>query len=516
MLKFDLPKHQSSIIKVLGIGGGGSNAVTHMFEQGITDVDFIICNTDAQALGTSSIPTKIQLGEKGLGAGSLPSVGKEAAKENIEDIKNLLDKNTNMLFITAGMGGGTGTGAAPVIAETAKELGILTVAIVTLPFSFEGRKRKQQAEQGIQELREHVDSLLIICNDKLREQYGDLKLSEAFGKADNILTTAAKGIAEIITVPGYINVDFEDVKSVMQNSGVAIMGTGFAEGDNRAEKAAEMALTSPLLNDNDINGADNILLYISSGSEEITLDEVTEITDYIQKESGHEAEIIWGNGTDDSLGNKICVTLIATGFDASNEFGYIQATEKQKSNKILYNLDSEEDTFKKSNINSSEEFEIINTEHIKENSDEKIESEDIQMFTVKTTSSKAEGTDKDDSSIDPVLIKNSKEETETSKENQEKESESNTIKAAPKIEDNDIAEKSLERIKRLRDMSYKLKTPEGLSEYENEPAFKRRNVELKDVKPSSESEISRYTLSENEEKKTEMKNNNSFLHDNVD
>jgi cell division protein FtsZ len=333
MLKFDLPKNQSSIIKVLGVGGGGSNAVSHMFEQGIQGVDFIICNTDAQSLEISPIPTKIQLGSKGLGAGSIPEVGRDAAVENIEDLKRILEKNTKMLFITAGMGGGTGTGAAPIIAQAAKELDILTVGIVTIPFAFEGRKRKMQAEAGIKELRNYVDSLLIICNDKLREVYGDLKLSDAFERADNILTVAAKGIAEIITVTGYINVDFEDVKTVMKDSGTAIMGSATAEGENRSLKAVEEALSSPLLNDNQIKGSGNILLYIASGDEEITMDEVTEITDYIQQEAGQNAEIIWGNGKDASLGNKISITLVATGFNTDRTIKFSEP-EARKIHKL--------------------------------------------------------------------------------------------------------------------------------------------------------------------------------------
>jgi cell division protein FtsZ len=318
MLKFDLPKNQSSIIKVIGVGGGGSNAVTHMFRQGIKGVDFIICNTDAQAMESSPVPTKIQLGPNltgGLGAGAVPSVGKNAALENVQDLRDILEKETKMLFITAGLGGGTGTGAAPVIASVSKELGILTVGIITIPFSFEGRKRKQHAEQGISELKKYVDALVIISNDKLRELYGDQKLSAAFGHADDVLTTAAKGIAEIITVTGYINVDFEDVKTVMSDSGVAIMGSGKASGANRALDAVEQALNSPLLNDNDIEGSNNLLLYIASGREEITMDEVTEITDYIQMKTKSSAEVIWGNGMDDTLEDSISVTIIATGFD---------------------------------------------------------------------------------------------------------------------------------------------------------------------------------------------------------
>ncbi len=527
MLKFDLPKNQSSIIKVLGVGGGGSNAVNHMFKQGITDVDFIVCNTDAQALMTSPISTKIQLGSKGLGAGSIPSVGRESAKENIEDLKEILEKNTKMLFITAGMGGGTGTGAAPVIAETAREMGILTIGIVTVPFAFEGRKRKQQAELGIKELREHVDSLLIICNDKLRELYGDLKLSEAFGKADDVLTTAAKGIAEIITVPGYINVDFEDVKSVMSNSGVAIMGTGISEGDNRAIKAAELALSSPLLNDNNIIGADNILLYISSGTEEITLDEVTEITDYIQSEAGNEAEIIWGNGVDSSLDNKICATLIATGFETSSELGFMP-TAKSKNKKVIYKLENEKPETKKPNIepkinlvsdedpeeSKAEEKKLTATGIRMENKEEAPKNEEnIFNFTIKSSSKKT------GESKGTTMVK--KKEEQPDEEHEEmisrKNNEDVEMKYTHTDEDYpDIAEKSLERIKRLRAISFKLKTAEGLAEIENKPAYQRRNIELKEVKPSNETEISRYTLSENEEKKTEIKTNNSYLHDNVD
>ena len=318
MLNFDLPKNQSSIIKVIGVGGGGSNAVTHMYHQGIKGVDFIICNTDAQAMEASPVPTKIQLGAtltSGLGAGAVPSVGKNAALENKEDIRSILEKNTKMLFITAGLGGGTGTGAAPVIASVARELGILTVAIVTLPFSFEGRKRKQHAEEGIAELKRHVDALLIITNDKLRELYGNLTLRAAFSHADDVLTIAAKGIAELITVTGYINVDFEDVRTVMKDSGVAIMGVGIASGENRASLAIEQAMSSPLLNDDNVEGANNILLYIVSGKDEIKMDEVSEITEYIQAKTKSFTEVIWGNGIDESLEDKISVTVIATGFD---------------------------------------------------------------------------------------------------------------------------------------------------------------------------------------------------------
>jgi len=340
-MKFDLPKDQASIIKVIGVGGGGSNAVNHMYSQGIKGVDFMICNTDAQALEQSSIPNKIQLGTtltEGLGAGANPEVGKNAAIEDVEAIKAILQNNTKMVFITAGMGGGTGTGAAPIIAETAREMGILTVGIVTIPFSFEGRRRKQQAEEGLEELRSHVDTLLVINNDKLRMMYGNLKMSDAFSKADDILTVAARGISEIITVTGYVNTDFKDVQTVMKEGGTAIMGSATAEGENRAIDAVSKALASPLLNDNEINGANYILLNITSGVEEITMDEIGDITDYIQDEAGLTADVIWGNCTDESLGDKIAVTVIATGFGTQETTTYSGATN---SDKIVHTLESD-------------------------------------------------------------------------------------------------------------------------------------------------------------------------------
>ncbi|WP_320017771.1 cell division protein FtsZ [Labilibaculum manganireducens] len=318
LIDFSLQENESSIIKVIGVGGGGGNAVNYMYKQGIKDVDFVICNTDAQALETSEIPVKIQLGEsltEGRGAGNKPERGEQSAIENLEDIIEVLADNTKMVFITAGMGGGTGTGAAPVIAKAAKEMGILTVGIVTIPFRFEGRQRLHQAIEGINKLKENVDSLLVINNEKLSEIYGDLKLSTAFSKADDVLATAAKGIAEIITLHGYINVDFEDVKTVMTDSGVAVMGSASAEGEDRAVNAIREALTSPLLNSNDVRGARNILLNISSGQEEVTMDEVGQITDYVQEAVGDSASIIWGTGQDLALGNKVSVTIIATGFD---------------------------------------------------------------------------------------------------------------------------------------------------------------------------------------------------------
>ena len=302
-------------IKVVGVGGGGGNAVNHMMEEGIQGVDFVLCNTDHQALLKSRVKTTVHLGKRELGAGNDPTIGREAAEMSRDEIEALMDDNTKMLFVTAGMGGGTGTGAAPVVAKMAKDKGILTVGIVTMPMEREGRRRKLQALAGIDELKKCVDTLILISTDKLRDQYGNMKLSEAFKKADDVLATAARGIAEIITVPGYVNVDFEDVKTVMKDSGKAIMGSGVAEGEGRAEKAIKDAIHSPLLNDSNIEGAKNILLYITSGTNEVSLDEVDEILEIAQNACGNNSDVIWGNGTDESLGEALSVTLIATGFN---------------------------------------------------------------------------------------------------------------------------------------------------------------------------------------------------------
>jgi len=321
LMNFDLPVDRSSIIKVIGVGGGGSNAVNHMFRQGIKDVNFIVCNTDAQALSNSPVSIKVQLGEsltEGRGAGNKPKIGREAAIENLDDVVEVMGGNTKMVFITAGMGGGTGTGAAPVIAKAAKEMGLLTLAIVTIPFRFEGTRRINQAIEGINEIEKYVDSLLVINNEKLREVCGNLKFSEAFSYADNILAAAAKGIAEIITVPGYINVDFADVETVLTNSGVALMGTGIAKGEDRAVSAVQQALSSPLLNDNDISGTENILLNITFGNDEITMDEIGEIADFVNNEVGSNPNIIWGTGFDEKLEDQISITIIATGFESNS------------------------------------------------------------------------------------------------------------------------------------------------------------------------------------------------------
>lgn len=539
MIKFNVPKNQSSIIKVIGVGGGGSNAVNHMYTQGIRDVDFIVCNTDSQALDTSPVPTKIQLGSnltEGRGAGSLPEVGKNAAIENLDELKQILDKQTKMLFITAGMGGGTGTGAAPVIAALSKELGILTVGIVTIPFAFEGRKRRLQAEEGIKELRKHVDSLLIICNDKLRHLYGNLGISKAFFEADSVLTTAAKGIAEIITVPGYINVDFEDVRTVMKDSGVAIMGSGCAEGEDRARVAIEQALSSPLLNDNNIKGASNILLYIASGEKEVLMDEISDITDYIQDAAGATAEVIWGNGTDMSLGDKISITLISTGFESSNGVDYTPMEKeivKQKVMPLVLKEDVKEapQTFTPENRSyPEEEMKIINKvadtqpeptySTPKENApvERIIKEETVEGFVVYIDQAKAE---------EPTAQKQHEPVVQEPKVAAQSEMFSdataqtpvNTIKHEEiPIEDYSQIDKiQKKRQDHLKELSIKLKSPNALAELEKVPAYVRKDEALPDVPHSSESQVSKYTLSMNDENgKPQLSANNSFLHEKPD
>lgn len=515
-LEFDLPKNRSNIIKVLGVGGGGSNAVSYMYKQGIRDVDFIVCNTDAQSLELSPVPTKLQLGSKGLGAGSIPDVGREATRENIDQVKELLQVNTKMLFITAGMGGGTGTGGAPVIAQAARELDILTVGIVTMPFVFEGRKRRLQAQAGIEEMRKYVDTLLVINNDKLRELYGDLKLSQAFHQADDVLTTAARGIAEIVTVPGYVNVDFEDVNTVMKNSGKAIMGSATAEGENRALNAVETALNSPLLDDNNIKGADDILLYIASGTEEISMDEVTEITDYIQNEAGQNAEILWGNGTDETLGAKICVTVIATGFDSKKKTG--NEEKKVVVGTLGNNNVSEPPRDKKEESYQAPEIKIATPKP--EKSETPANSQ--RMFTFDFGPAKP---DNANHNIENETKPSEARPNPDDDEEQQKEEKTFVSLRKPEKEqvpepegpDNSFQEKQAqERIQRLRDLSVKLRTPGGLAELEKQPAYIRKKMELKDPPPNTGQQTSRYTLSSDDENNTDIRTNNSFLHDNVD
>tara|TARA_R110000850_G_scaffold203228_1_gene329479 strand:- start:92914 stop:94863 length:1950 start_codon:yes stop_codon:yes gene_type:complete len=340
-IAFDLPKNQSNVIKVIGVGGGGSNAINHMFQQGIKGVDFVICNTDSQALENSPVPIKIQLGvslTEGLGAGANPEIGKDAAIESMDEIKSMLSTNTKMIFITAGMGGGTGTGAAPIIAKMAKELDVLTVGIVTIPFQFEGKMRNDQAQIGVENLRRNVDSLIVINNNKLREVYGNLGFKAGFSKADEVLATASRGIAEVITHHYTQNIDLRDARTVLANSGTAIMGSATAVGSNRAHEAITKALDSPLLNDNKISGAKNVLLLIVSGGEEITIDEIGEISDHIQNEAGHGANIIMGVGEDESLDNAISVTVIATGFNAEQQNEIVNTETK----KIIHTLEDEQ------------------------------------------------------------------------------------------------------------------------------------------------------------------------------
>lgn len=515
-MKFDLPKDKSSIIKVIGVGGGGSNAVNHMYNQGITGVDFIICNTDQQALDLSPVPNKIQLGTtltEGRGAGSIPEVGKNSAIENIDDLKEILSKGTQMAFITAGMGGGTGTGAAPVIAEASRELGILTVGIVTIPFSFEGRRRKQQADKGIEELRQNVDTLLIICNDRLREMYGNLKISDAFAKADDILTVAARGIAEIITVAGYINVDFEDVRTVMQNGGTAIMGSAIAEGEDRATKAVSQALASPLLNDNDISGAKYILLNITSGADEISMDEIDEITDYIQSETGYTADLIWGNGQDEALGEQICVTIIATGFGHSDVAITEQHAEPKKIVKSLeddvpVNITQPTDSSEEAPATPEAEESMPGEPFLKTDSEENQVSMEFDLTPPKNKYE--EPTNQEE----PRIIRHSLEPSdETPETTPTEEPQASNVNQLP---DEEQLKRSQDRILRLKALSLKMKTPTGIADLENEPAYKRRSIKLEDTPHSSEDNVSRFTLSEDDDQKTKLRENNSFLHDNVD
>ena len=452
---------QSSIIKVLGVGGGGTNAVSHMYNMGIRGVDFAVCNTDHQSLDIAAVPHKIQLGNlltAGRGAGNNPEVGKQSCLESIEDIRRFLETDTKMLFITAGMGGGTGTGAAPIIAKLAKELDILTVGIVTLPFQFEGPRRSRLASEGIEALKENVDALIVISNNKLREMYGNLAMSSAFNYADNILTTAAKGIAEIITVPGYINVDFEDVNFVMKDSGVAIMGSAQASGEDRAKKVIELALNSPLLEDNDIRGAKHILLNITTGrNPEITMDEVGEITEYIQQEAGEATDIIWGSCVDESLGEAISVTLIATGFGQ----GYKNRFDK-KENRQVIDLDHEENSSLTYNTQAKNEIELgINAD-----------------------------------------------------QNSNKIQRSNTINSAPREERKSL-DPSLFESKNFQGRK-PLTDGKNLIESENTPAFERRQVRLDQLSPSSENSISRYRVFIDDDQKPEIREENSFLHNNVD
>ena len=502
MLQFELPKDQSSIIKVIGVGGGGSNAVNHMHGQGIVGVNFVVCNTDEQALEHSVVPNKVHLGPeitKGLGAGSEPEIGRKATEESSQLIKDILSKKTEMVFITAGMGGGTGTGGAPVVAKIAREMGILTVGIVTTPFSFEGQRKVKQAIEGINVLRQFVDTIIVISNDKIREIYGNLKQREAFTHADNILTIAARSISEIITNPGLINIDFSDVKYVMKNGGTAIMGTGAAEGEDRAFKATTMALSSPLLNDNDIKGAEKVLINISSSTEhEVTMDEIDEITNIVRDAASKDLDVIFGTCDDNDLGETVSVTIIATGFQhiiLEKEKVITPKSEQKKVFKLedeiiepIENLFTPKPEVPEVNLFNHEleanqvEFEINNHE-VKQDDIE--EHNEFTVFT-KTENNHLGEIEKDEIKMPEYLAAK-----------------------------NNIEDKVDDRQKVLRDLSYKFDNLNVLKQYEEVPAYMRKNIELDESAPSDKTEQSRFNLGTDEDGNPKL-GRNTFLHDNVD
>ncbi len=538
-IDFQMPKNQSSQIKVMGIGGGGSNAVNYMFENGIKGVDFVICNTDLQALEASRVPIKIQLGAElteGLGAGSNPEVGKKAAEESSDKITELLDANTKMLFVTAGMGGGTGTGAAPVIAEIAQEKDILTVGVVTIPFSTEGGYRREYADKGIIELKKYVDTLLVIDNEKLIEVYGDLTFTHAFAKANEVLNTATKGIAEVISQHLLVNIDLNDARKVLENSGTAVMGQAKVEGENRAIEAVMEALDSPLLNDNDITGAKQVLLKIvtGDGDGEIKMSELAKIKNKIQEAAGTNVNIIEGIGIDSELGMAISVTVIATGFeekrkpknpttinleeDSLDNILELNSDELKISNndnpqqKLLLEDDIIVDTHSEKDINIENKEAVISSsvsQNISkpivlnlENDDlNELESPEDIINSIVTKEKNIEKEAQVEMNVKGDLIS-----SETSL-NTDEENQLNTD--FMKVE-------SRERENRLRSLSMQLRTPSGLTSLEDIPAYKRNNVEITELNHSSESEISTYTLTNNNDKSTEVRKNNSFLHDNVD
>lgn len=474
--------NNGAIIKVIGVGGGGGNAVGHMYNQGITGVSFAICNTDEQAMANNPVPFKIQLGPaltEGRGAGSKPEIGKDACIESEDELRAYFGSETKMVFITAGMGGGTGSGAAPEVARIAKELGILTVGIVTLPFKFEGIKRERVALEGLNELKKHVDSIITVSNDKIKAHYGSMAVVDAFSQADGVLTTAAKGIAEIITVAGIINVDFADVHTVMKGSGVAIMGNAVAEGEDRARKAIQGAMNSPLLEENDIRGAKNILLNITSGTSELTMDELTEITDYVQEEAGYGTDMIFGTCKDASLGENISVTIIATGF---NEKTLVK--EKVAEEQIFVPLDEDMELSPENGIvmgvAEGDEVQTID-----------FEVDDIRSTIDTYKSENVSGWNEDQ--LEPKI-------------SQEKEN----------IEREKFAEMERARRSFMRQSVMKnLDNPRSISEMESEPAYKRRNVVLDNVRDVITDRTTRYEVTMDEDNPL-RESGNSFLHDNVD
>ena len=544
-MDFQMPKNQSSQIKVMGIGGGGSNAVNYMFLNGINGVDFVVCNTDAQALEASPVPIKIQLGAtltEGLGAGSDPEIGRKAAEESEDKIIELLDANTKMLFITAGMGGGTGTGAAPVIAAIAREKGILTVGVVTNPFSTEGGFRKQYAEEGVAELKKYVDTLLIINNDKLIEVYGDLTFTQAFGKANEILNTATKGIAEVISQHLLVNIDLNDARKVLENSGTAVMGQAEAEGENRAIEAVMGALDSPLLNDNDITGAQQVLLKIvtGEGEGEIRMSELAKIKNKIQEAAGRNVNIIEGIGIDPDLGNFVSVTVIATGFE--------QKKKPKGPTTIVLGEDKDLEDVTEENLTKreSEDTAVVDTEENQQILD--LEEDVVEATAEPIVEEEAEIVEPVVNTIPEKIVLDLEPEINDTNENEETaeqvitsilmeeeteleqtieldleeeeiiEEEAPTLNTleSTQVNTDTMKVEARERESRLRAISQQLRTPSGLTDLEDVPAYQRNNIELEEETHSSENEISTYTLSEGENNTTELKQNNSFLHDNVD
>jgi len=553
-MDFQMPKNQSSQIKVMGIGGGGSNAVNYMFEHGINGVDFVICNTDSQALEASPVPIKIQLGAsltEGLGAGANPEVGRKAAEESADRITELLDANTKMLFLTAGMGGGTGTGAAPVIAEIAREKGILTVGVVTIPFSTEGGFRKKYADDGIAELKKYVDTLLVINNEKLIEVYGDLTFTQAFGKANEVLNTATKGIAEVISQHLMVNIDLNDARRVLENSGTAVMGQAEAEGENRAIEAVKEALDSPLLNDNDITGAQQVLLKIvtGAGDDEIKMSELANIKNAIQKAAGTNVNIIEGIGIDADLGSKVSVTVIATGFEerrkpkgerkvtlgedcldsitseenegVSEPTANVQQTLSLEDeidfsiptidepiaevvpslvNDLIEPVVESHNTPEKIIFDLGNEFETNEVDVLTETEEDESPDEVIASIMLDEKIQEVQQTVVLDLDIEGDVIE---------------EPTLNSTETAP-VNTEVMKVEARERENRLRSISMQLRTPSGLTSLEDVPAYKRNNIELEEPTHSSESEVSTYTLTNGNNNTTELKQNNSFLHDNVD
>ncbi|MFN4952175.1 MAG: cell division protein FtsZ [Flavobacteriales bacterium] len=558
---FDIPRDMNSIIKVIGVGGGGSNAVNFMYNQGIKGVDFVVCNTDRQALDISPVPFKIQLGTtltEGRGAGMQPEVGMNAAFENIEDLREILSKNTKMVFVTAGMGGGTGTGAAPVIAQVAKELGILTVGIVTLPFEFEGKKRRSQADEGLERLRQNVDTLLVINNEKLRTIGKSLTLSEAFQKADNILTVAAKGIAEVIADTGVINVDFNDVNTVLRNSGRALMGSAMASGEGRDFEAVKAAMNSPLLNDHDICGAKYVLLNITYGDKEVLMDEIMNITDFIQDAAGEDAEVIWGHGHDSNLGDNLAITLVATGFSTVDAVNYVLPERKLmdldeehkkeivspmsspfESNSITDTLNqepylkSEEPVLVEQEIQQAPVLAEVEITGVTENTEKEEVKYDLfddeiteePSFVAPSLEWEVQPTEQPifDFSSEPVQATTPSSTVQPSTEQEvirhqlddEADESPKSYRIQSTVLPEEIARRNEERVSKIQEITSRIQNAESIAEYESQPAYLRRNVEVKDERPSQDNNVSRFGLSGSGNGDSGLRSN-SYLHDNVD